>query len=117
MFVSLLHDTICGHVYVRWTGFRTHTFVTTFPDTPVFNSLAVWPDALRNNGIGTALVHTVVVETASRGFDRIGLGIYAENEAAIRFYERIGFKSWGQSPIADVNERMDPGVIAMTKHL
>jgi ribosomal protein S18 acetylase RimI-like enzyme len=117
LWVAVVEDTICGHVNARWTGFRTPQFRKTYPDSVVLNGLAVWPEERRNAGIGSALTQALEAAATARGFRRVGLGIFADNHNARRFYERLGYVSWGREPIADVHGNTDPGVIAMTKEL
>ena len=50
-----------------------------------------------HKGIGTQLIKAVINYAKDIGLKRISLGVYAENEAAIRMYEKIGFKSEGYS--------------------
>jgi GNAT superfamily N-acetyltransferase len=117
LWVGVTEDSICGHVNLHWTGFRTNDFAEKFPDTPVLNGLAVWPENLRKQGIGKALVRIAEASATSKGFDRIGLDVYADNHTAVRFDERLGYKDWGCGVIADRKGRADPGVTAMIKRL
>ena len=46
----------------------------------------------RGNGTGTQLVQTLVDHLRQKGIKGVQLCVDAENEKAIRFYERNGFK-------------------------
>ncbi|HEX3299617.1 MAG TPA: GNAT family N-acetyltransferase [Actinomycetota bacterium] len=56
-------------------------------------SLAVTPDR-RGEGLGTALLHEVYREVRRRGAEEMVIGVLATNEAAMRLYEREGFRPW-----------------------
>jgi ribosomal protein S18 acetylase RimI-like enzyme len=56
-------------------------------------SLAVAPDR-RGEGIGTALLHEVYREVRRRGVEEMVIGVLATNDAAMRLYEREGFRPW-----------------------
>jgi len=56
-------------------------------------SLAVTPDR-RGEGLGTALLHEVYREVPRRGAEEMVIGVLATNEAAMRLYEREGFRPW-----------------------
>ena len=54
-------------------------------------SLAVHPDR-RGQGLAVALVNTLMQSFAMRGYDRIVLTVTPANTAAVRLYERLGFR-------------------------
>lgn len=47
------------------------------------------------NGIGTALMHECIATAKEKRRRFIWLGVWEKNEKAIRFYERFGFKRFG----------------------
>ena len=49
--------------------------------------------AARRKGVGTALMHTLKAELAARGISRVSLSVSGKNVAAIRFYEKNGFRT------------------------
>ena len=51
-----------------------------------------------NRGIGSALMKECLAEAEKGGYDTIWLGVWTENAAAIRFYERWDFKPLGTHP-------------------
>lgn len=55
-----------------------------------FSNLFVHPK-LRNNGLGTRCIQKVMDAARAKGFSKMILGVYAENEYAIRIYEKLGF--------------------------
>ena len=56
-------------------------------------SLVVTPDR-RGGGLGTALLHAVYREARRRGAEEMAIGVLATNAAAMRLYEREGFRPW-----------------------
>lgn len=48
--------------------------------------------AWRGMGIATAMLKHAFLVFRDRGYDRVGLGMEAENESALRLYERLGMK-------------------------
>jgi ribosomal protein S18 acetylase RimI-like enzyme len=60
-------------------------------------SLAVHPDS-RGQGIGEALLRSMVDTLASRGVRRVYLEVDQDNAAALRLYERWGFSRSGTLP-------------------
>lgn len=60
--------------------------------------MVVSPD-WRGGGIGERLLHTAVEAARAAGYKRITLLTGAENERAIRFYGRAGFKASAMIPL------------------
>ena len=48
-------------------------------------------------GVGTQLMKTAIDVARDIGLRRISLGVFAENEAAMRMYKKMGFKVEGHS--------------------
>jgi ribosomal-protein-alanine N-acetyltransferase len=61
------------------------------------NPVAVAP-AHRRQGLATRLLQHVLSEAAARGVTRATLEVRASNEAALRLYERLGFKVTARRP-------------------
>jgi ribosomal protein S18 acetylase RimI-like enzyme len=59
-------------------------------------SLWVAPEA-RCRGVGSALVEAVVAWSRSEGFGELLLNVADDNDAAIRFYEALGFTPTGRT--------------------
>lgn len=57
-------------------------------------NLAVLPEA-RRQGIGAALLSALLSEAERRGLRSVSLEVRVSNQAAIRLYERFGFRSVG----------------------
>ena len=72
-------------------------------------SLAVTPGR-RGEGLGTTLLHEVYREVRRRGAAEMVIGVLATNVAAMRLYEREGFRPWvvltlGKGPDPDATRR------------
>lgn len=51
-------------------------------------------------GLGTAMLRAVIEQTKANGFEQIELGVYEDNTAAVRLYEKFGFRRVGAIPRA-----------------
>jgi ribosomal protein S18 acetylase RimI-like enzyme len=56
-------------------------------------SLAV-AEGERGAGVGTALLHAVYARLRDLGIEEMAIGVLATNAAALRLYEREGFRPW-----------------------
>jgi ribosomal protein S18 acetylase RimI-like enzyme len=54
-------------------------------------TMAVLPGE-RSGGVGTALIEAALAAAEAAGVEAIGVGVVHSNAAAIRFYERAGFR-------------------------
>jgi GNAT superfamily N-acetyltransferase len=63
------------------------------PGTPILNHLRIHR-AHRGMGAGTSLVTGAQRRLRLLGFDRVALAVEENNEAATRFYARLGFAEW-----------------------
>ena len=50
----------------------------------------------QGTGLGRALMDRAIQNATERGYRRLLLGVYGENHAAIRFYEKAGFTQAGE---------------------
>jgi ribosomal protein S18 acetylase RimI-like enzyme len=85
-----------------------HAEVQETPDTPYKRAAARLhvhamgvTAAHRGHGVGRALLAAVRAEAASRGMDGVSLEVYAFNDAARAFYERLGFAPERTRLVAD----------------
>ncbi len=79
-FVALLDEAVVGTVMGGYDGHRGWIY-----------SLAVDP-AARHRGVGTALMHHIEHELARRGCPKINLQVLADNDGAVDFYRKLGYK-------------------------
>ncbi len=75
---------------IRWDGCRAPEVRAVVPDCPEINGLEV-VEALRSQGIGTALVRHAEHLAAARGVRTIGLGVGDYNHRAAALYARLGY--------------------------
>ena len=52
------------------------------------------------NGLGSALVTRAVALAKGTEFERLELGVFADNARAIRLYQKFGFEKYGEVPKA-----------------
>ncbi|WP_416974653.1 GNAT family N-acetyltransferase [Streptomyces sp. 4F14] len=81
-----------GHAEVRWTGCEAPDVQAAHPGCPEINGLVVWPENLRSQGIGTALVRAAEEWALARGVTVMGLGVDDRNPRAAALYERLGYR-------------------------
>lgn len=82
-------------------AFAGHSHVSrgSHPDLTHHGSLGIAVSRpYRGIGLGTAMLRTLIEESAALGLRTIELGALATNENAIRLYERMGFKKVGVIP-------------------
>jgi ribosomal protein S18 acetylase RimI-like enzyme len=83
-------------------GGRVIGFALTYPDEkpdPWLESLHVLRQH-RSRGAGAALVRATAHRLCARGLGTMRLGVVAGNDAAMRFYERLGAEHTGHEPAA-----------------
>lgn len=120
------HNTsIAGGLRQALRSFPGHRFGSAFlarflkhfgPETP--NDYYVWAlfveEELRGQGLGTQLLYRAEMHAKEYGYGRLVLDVEAENNAAIRLYERQGLTlgaGWPKLPF------MNPGAYRMYKVL
>lgn len=47
-------------------------------------------------GLGRLLMEEAVRAASAMGYSQLELGVYGDNERAIRLYEKLGFEPWGR---------------------
>jgi ribosomal protein S18 acetylase RimI-like enzyme len=67
------------------------------PDAELL-SIAV-SDAARRSGVATELVARLFAGLAARGVEEVKVVVAADNAAANRFYERVGFRRAGTTEV------------------
>jgi len=53
---------------------------------------------MRSHGVGTELMRATALELRARGYNTMRLGVVSGNQAATRFYERLGATFAGREP-------------------
>lgn len=52
----------------------------------------------QSKGVGTKLIEHFENQAKNRGYDRIIVNVYGDNQRAIKFYEKQGYKHWFTTP-------------------
>ena len=92
VFVAIDKDRVVGAAIAGYDGHRGWLY-----------SVAV-DQEVRRAGVGTALVHHILVTLRGRGCIKINLQVRPTNKAVIAFYEALGFS---------VEERVSMGLLAL----
>ena len=64
----------------------------TIPNERIYLSRLIVKKEYRNSGIGTMITEFLIDKAKEWGYSEISLGVDSDNEAAIRLYEKMGFK-------------------------
>jgi len=89
------------HYLVRWRG--TPAAVArraTFDGLTYLSSIGTAP-AARGRGLARLVTAAAAHDAAEAGSDHVSLGVFAENDQAIRLYRRVGFETLG-TPVPDL---------------
>jgi ribosomal protein S18 acetylase RimI-like enzyme len=68
------------------------------PETWYICGIALLPD-YRGRGIGTQLMRIAGQQARKHGYDRLSLVVFEENTAALRLYQRLGYRIIDRAPI------------------
>ncbi len=82
-----------GSCEVRWDGCAAPEVRAAHGECPEINGLGVWPESLRSQGIGTALIRAAEERARERGAGCIGLGVDETNLRAATLYARLGYRA------------------------
>lgn len=66
--------------------------------------------SLRNLGVGACLMKAVEGIGAAQGMKKAMLTVFVSNEAAIRFYEHIGYEKWDEEYVPIKKRRLRSGI-------
>lgn len=98
--VAWLDERPVGHAELRWIGCDAAAVRAARPGCPEINGLGMWPERLRSQGIGTALIHAAEDLARERGIMTVGLGVAKDNPRAAALYVRLGY-----GPLIDYYDR------------
>lgn len=82
---------LVGHAEILWDGCRDAAVNVAHPHCPEINALDVFPESVRSQGIGSALIRACEDLARERGRSRIGLGVADSNPRAAGLYQRLGY--------------------------
>jgi ribosomal protein S18 acetylase RimI-like enzyme len=83
-----------GTGVLTWEGLREEAPRAELPGVPEIANLSV-PEALRGQGIGTALLRAAEDLVRARGLRRVALGVGDDNPDAAKLYLRLGYGETG----------------------
>ena len=89
---ALINGTICGFAMVEYID-RPASPYRLSQRSVVIDELGV-DTAYRRRGVASALVAFCRQEARRKGFERIELNMWEFNEAALSFYEAVGFRTF-----------------------
>ena len=85
--LARLHERVVGHLRL---------FTIPFARRKGIGELLIYiHQDFQNLGLGTLMMRKAIELAKERGFHRIGLTVVADNEPAIKVYEKVGFKKEG----------------------
>jgi ribosomal protein S18 acetylase RimI-like enzyme len=82
-------DVPLGHGHLAWPE---------VPGEPPELQDVFVPEHARRRGVGSAVTRAAEAKAAARGFDRLSLTVGADNAAARKLYERLGYRDTGRDP-------------------
>lgn len=71
----------------------------------------------RGTGVARALLQSTMEHARTMAIRQLELAVNAENEAAIRFYRREGFREIGRIPNALMHEDREIDELLMARHI
>ncbi|AXK31314.1 GNAT family N-acetyltransferase [Streptomyces armeniacus] len=80
-----------GSCEVRWDGCEAPEVRLAHASCPEISGLGVWPEVLRSERTGTALIETAEKLVRGRGHASVGLGVEKNNPRAEALYFRLGY--------------------------
>jgi GNAT superfamily N-acetyltransferase len=80
-----------GSCEILWGGCEAPEVRAVHPDCSEITGLALWPEALRTQCVGTALIQAAEQLVRGRGRERVGVGVEKNNPRTEALYERLGY--------------------------
>lgn len=90
IFVAMESDTMLGYGFCKVKKYDKDPIFT--DGTELYVDDICVDEAQRGKGIGTVIYREICRYAALRKCDRITLNVWADNTAALRFYEKLGLK-------------------------
>jgi GNAT superfamily N-acetyltransferase len=90
--VAWRDDMPVGSCEVLWNGCRAPEVRAVHPDCSEINGLGLWPETLRSQCVGTALIRAAEQLVLGRGREKIGVGVEKNNPRTQDLYKRLGYR-------------------------
>jgi ribosomal protein S18 acetylase RimI-like enzyme len=81
-----------GSCEVIWEGCRAPEVRAVHPDCSEISGLGLWPETLRTQGVGTALIQAAEGLVLARGRIKVGVGVEKNNPRTQDLYKRLGYR-------------------------
>ena len=101
--LAFVGDEIVGIAKVRWLEPREPAH----RPVPELFQLSVWPENARGRGVGTALIAEAERLAQRRGVTSLTMGVDVTNDRAMKLYERLGYRDWGDGVREDAYQVVD----------
>jgi ribosomal protein S18 acetylase RimI-like enzyme len=98
LFTAWFDQRLVGDVYLWWQKAEEEPIQQYLPGIPLLTHLEVLP-GFRNQGIGTRLIAEAQDYLTSLDHWYIALAARTDNAAAVRLYERLGYRDWGRGEV------------------
>ncbi|WP_326833922.1 GNAT family N-acetyltransferase [Amycolatopsis rhabdoformis] len=96
-----------GDLYLWLEAAEEREIRIRLPGVPLLMHLEVLP-AVRNRGVGGALVRAAEERLTERGHRRGALAVRTDNTDAARLYRRLGYRDWGHGTVVCYAENVQP---------
>ena len=83
---------------VRDITYRETYFLARYPEETDFTAEAA--EAMISDIAGRQLMEYAIENARKTELEQLKLGVFDDNVAAIRLYEKLGFREWGREPHA-----------------
>jgi ribosomal protein S18 acetylase RimI-like enzyme len=81
-----------GSCEVLWEGCRAPEVRAVHPDCSEISGLGLWPETLRTQRVGTALIRAAEQLALGRGRVKVGVGVEKNNPRTEDLYKRLGYR-------------------------
>jgi ribosomal protein S18 acetylase RimI-like enzyme len=81
-----------GSCEVLWEGCRAPEVRAVHPDCSEISGLGLWPETLRSQPVGTALIRAAEQLALDRGCFSVGVGVEKNNPRTQDLYKRLGYR-------------------------
>ncbi|WP_210771280.1 GNAT family N-acetyltransferase [Streptomyces albidus (ex Kaewkla and Franco 2022)] len=124
LLVAWREDVPIGSCEVLWDGCEAPEVRAVQAGCPEIKGLGQWPETLRSQRVGTALISAAEQLVCRRGIDCVGLGVEKNNPRTESLYKRLGYSPatpyldcWSYQDSAGLTHRVADACTFMVKQL